>query len=163
MKKPEIEMRDLLSISPSDINPRTITEGNFNKLIKSIQEFPEMLNLRPIIVDKAGKIIAGNMRYRACIKLGMTTAPVVEIDWTNEKLRKLMLLDNHHEGEWDEEVLKNFWSQNPLQEWGLTNFSFGQVDKIPDPEPPPSEYDDEIEIVCPYCAETFTIKESELA
>jgi len=69
-------------------NPRIIKDGKFKKLVKSIKEFPEMLELRPIVVDENNIILGGNMRTRACIEAGIKEVPVKII--TSEVPKDLM-------------------------------------------------------------------------
>lgn len=60
-------------IRSNDKNPRTITDANLTKLVRSIIEFPEMLDIRPIVVDDSMTILGGNMRYRALNKIATMT------------------------------------------------------------------------------------------
>jgi ParB-like chromosome segregation protein Spo0J len=59
------------SIKTNPKNPRLIKDDKFKKLVKSIQEFPQMLELRPIVVDENNIILGGNMRYKACVEAGL--------------------------------------------------------------------------------------------
>jgi len=107
-------------IHPNKDNPRTISEAQMEKLKKSIQEFPEMLKLRPIIVDKDNVIIGGNMRYEALKQLGYGDIPIVKADeLTPEQIKEFIIKDNLGYGEWDFDVLKVQWDLDQLGEWGL--------------------------------------------
>ena len=105
-------------------NPRVIRDEKFQKLVKSIQDDPEMLELRELIVVPSGKIfvvIAGNMRLRAMESLGYKEAPckVLDADTPVEKLKAYTIKDNVGFGEHDWEQLANEWDAAELGEWGL--------------------------------------------
>jgi hypothetical protein len=95
-------------------NPRKIREHDFERLVQSIKDDPELLKARPIIVNtRSGKnvVIAGNMRVRACQHLGYTTIPAVLVDLTDEQEKRWALKDNIHQGQWDYDLLVNFDDQ----------------------------------------------------
>lgn len=101
-------------------NPRLIKDDKFKKLVKSIQEFPEMLNIRPIVVNSDMIILGGNMRYKACKEAGLKEIPVIIADTlTEEQQREFLIKDNVSGGEWDFEILVNEWDVSQLEEWGL--------------------------------------------
>ena len=111
-----------LKANPS--NPRIMRDDRFAKLKKSITEFPDMLNKRPIVAvtDKDGKlmVLGGNMRLRACQDLGLKTVPVVLADeWTEEQRRRFIIADNVGFGEHDWDALANEWDAVELADWGL--------------------------------------------
>lgn len=117
--------REIIQLKLSDIklnehNPRTINKLQLDKLVKSVQEFPEMTELRPIVVDESNTILGGNMRYRAMQKLGMSTAEVVKVSGlTDEQKREFVIKDNVAFGDWDWDALANEWDTEKLDEWGL--------------------------------------------
>lgn len=105
-------------------NPRVLRDEKFLKLKQSIQDFPDMLNKRPIIAvtDTDGKlmVLGGNMRLRACMDLKMKEVPVILADeWTEEQRREFIIKDNVGFGEWDWDQLANEWDAEQLAEWGL--------------------------------------------
>ncbi len=105
-------------------NPRFIKDEKFAKLKASIQENPEMLALRELLVYQHGKqyvIIGGNMRYEAMRELGYTEAPckVIPADATTEQLRAYTLKDNSGYGEWDWDLLSNQWDMEELDAAGI--------------------------------------------
>jgi hypothetical protein len=107
-----------LKLNPD--NPRTIKDTNFNKLVNSIKEFPEMLEIRPIVVNKELVVLGGNMRLRACKEAGLKEVPyIIADDLTEEKQREFVIKDNVSGGEWDWEILANEWDADTLIEWGL--------------------------------------------
>lgn len=115
-----IEKVKITDVFSNDTNPRTIKEAEFKKLVKSIKDFPEMLNLRPIVVNADGRIIGGNMRYLACKDIGLKEIPVIRAEnLTEEQIEQFIIKDNVSFGEWDWDILANDWKSNKLNEWGL--------------------------------------------
>jgi len=101
-------------------NPRLIKDDKFKKLVKSIQDFPEMLNIRPIVVNSDMIILGGNMRYKACKEAGLKEIPVIVAEnLTEEQQKEFLIKDNTSGGEWDFEMLANEWDVEQLEEWGL--------------------------------------------
>jgi len=105
-------------------NPRIIKDVKFQKLVKSIQEFPDMLNKRPLIVftDVDGKycVLGGNMRLKALNELKYTKIPVIVADeWSEEQKAEFLIKDNVGFGEWDWDILANEWDEEQLEDWGL--------------------------------------------
>ena len=101
-------------------NPRIIKDGKFKKLVKSIKEFPEMLELRPVVVDENNIILGGNMRTRACIEAGLKEVPVkIAKGLTEEQKREFIIKDNVGFGEWEWDILGNEWNTKELDNWGL--------------------------------------------
>ena len=107
----------LIKLNPN--NPRIIKDDKFKKLVQSIKDFPEMLNIRPIVVNKDMIILGGNMRYKACREAGLKEVPIIVTDLSEEKQREFLIKDNTSGGEWDWEVLKSEWDVDQLEEWGL--------------------------------------------
>lgn len=111
---------DIRDIIPNEDNPRTIQEKNFKKLVKSIKEFPEMLALRPIVLDEANVILGGNMRYQACLEAGLTDIPVtIAKGLTEDQKKEFIIKDNVSGGDWDWSELMNSWDTDLLSDWGL--------------------------------------------
>jgi site-specific DNA-methyltransferase (adenine-specific) len=111
-------------VKPNPKNPRIIKDDKFKKLVKSIQDFPDMLNKRPLIVftDVDGKyvVLGGNMRLKACKEIGLKEIPVILADeWTEEQKAEFLIKDNVGFGEWDWDSLANEWEVDKLEEWGL--------------------------------------------
>ena len=110
----------LSAIKQNPNNPRTINKDKFNKLVKSIEEFPRMLELRPIVLNKDNIVLGGNMRLKACKHIGLTEVPVVYADdLTEEEQRQFIIKDNVGFGDWDWELLANEWDVSDLNDWGL--------------------------------------------
>jgi len=107
-------------IKPNPSNPRIIKDDKFKKLVKSIQDFPQMLELRPIVIDENNIVLGGNMRLKACIEAGLTDVPVKQAkDLTEEQKKEFIVKDNVGYGEWDWDDLANNWNVEDLTEWGL--------------------------------------------
>ena len=101
-------------------NPRLIKDDKFKKLVSSIKEFPEMLEIRPIVVDKDNIVLGGNMRLRACKEAGLKEVYIVKADQLTEKQqREFIIKDNVGFGEWDWDDLANQWDVDKLEDWGL--------------------------------------------
>lgn len=113
----EIAKINAVKLNPN--NPRIIKDDKFKKLVQSIKDFPEMLNIRPIVVNKDMIILGGNMRYKACKEAGLKEIPIIITDLTEEKQREFLIKDNTSGGEWDWEVLANEWDVEELESWGL--------------------------------------------
>jgi hypothetical protein len=101
-------------------NPRIIKDDKFKKLVQSIKDFPEMLNIRPIVVDKDNIVLGGNMRLRACQEAGLKEVPVLKADQLSEKQqREFIIKDNVGFGEWDWDDVANKWDADELEDWGF--------------------------------------------
>jgi len=101
-------------------NPRIIKDNKFKQLVKSIQDFPQMLELRPIVIDENNIVLGGNMRLKACKEAGLTDVPVIYAkDLTEEQKKEFIVKDNVGYGEWDWDDLANNWDAELLTEWGL--------------------------------------------
>jgi hypothetical protein len=106
-------------------NPRLIKDNKFKQLVKSIQDFPQMLELRPIVIDENNMVLGGNMRFKACLEAGLTDVPVIHANnLSEEKKKEFIVKDNVGYGEWDWSELANTWEVDLLQEWGLDIPSF---------------------------------------
>tara|TARA_R110001592_G_scaffold350032_1_gene645763 strand:- start:202 stop:780 length:579 start_codon:yes stop_codon:yes gene_type:complete len=115
-----IEKVKINKISSNTNNPRLIRDDKFKKLVKSIIEFPEMLELRPIVVDEKNVILGGNMRYKACQQIGLKEVYIIKAkNLTKEQLQQFVIKDNVGFGEWDWDILANTWKPEELKEWGL--------------------------------------------
>ena len=110
-----------IHINPN--NPRLIKDDRFKKLVKSIEEFPKMMALRPIIIDADGMILGGNMRFKALLELGYKEVPDEWIrradELTDDEKRRFIIEDNLPFGEWDWDSLANNWDEAELTEWGM--------------------------------------------
>ena len=128
---------DIKKIKPNPNNPRLIKDDKFQKLVKSLKEFPEMLEKRPLVcvTDVDGKVypLGGNMRLKAAQELGMNELPVtLADDWTEEQRRQFIIKDNIGYGDWDWDVIANEWDAEQLTEWGLDLPGFASEKEMDD-------------------------------
>jgi hypothetical protein len=114
-----MEIKKISEVKLNPNNPRLIKDDKFKKLVQSIKDFPEMLSIRPIVVNKDMIILGGNMRFRACKEAGITEIPVIVTDLSEDKQREFLIKDNISGGEWDWDLLANEWDNEELVEWGL--------------------------------------------
>ena len=112
-------------------NPRLIKDDKFKKLVKSIQEFPEMLSLRPIVVNADMIVLGGNMRLKACKEAGLKEVDIIKADdLTEEQQKQFIIKDNVGFGEWDWEDLANNWDAEQLTDWGVDIPGFDNVEDL---------------------------------
>jgi site-specific DNA-methyltransferase (adenine-specific) len=119
-----MQILPITQIKPNPKNPRVIRDEKFEKLKQSIQDFPDMLNKRPLVcfTDKDGKVVVlgGNMRLKAAKELGLKELPVVLADdWTEEQKAEFLIKDNVGFGEWAWDELQADWDVEQLEAWGL--------------------------------------------
>ena len=114
-------------------NPRIIKNDKFKKLVASIKELPQMLELRPIIVNEDMIVLGGNMRLKACKEAGLKEIPIIKASELNEEQQRAFIIkDNVGFGEWDWDALANEWDAEQLEEWGLDvpNMDAGEMDDL---------------------------------
>jgi len=123
------------NIKPNPNNPRYIRDEKFEKLKKSIQDFPEMLKLRPLVVDDDMIVLGGNMRLKALTELGIEEAEVIKAkDLTEKQKAEFIIKDNVGFGDWDWDMLANEWDVEELGEWGLSIWQPEQSESYNDNE-----------------------------
>ena len=132
-------------VIPNKSNPRIIKDDKFKKLVQSIKDFPQMLEIRPIVVDENNIILGGNMRFKACIEAGLKEVFIIKAnDLTEEQKHEFIVKDNVGFGDWDWDILANEWDTEKLEDWGLdlpvyfndsdelgTDFNLPEGDKAP--------------------------------
>jgi ParB-like chromosome segregation protein Spo0J len=112
-------------VKSNENNPRFIKDHKFKKLVKSIKEFPEMLKLRPIVVNASMVVLGGNMRLKACKEAGLKEVWILKADeLTEQQEREFIVKDNVGFGEWDWDILGNEWDTQQLEDWGLEVIPF---------------------------------------
>jgi ParB-like chromosome segregation protein Spo0J len=119
-----MEYRSIAEIKSNPKNPRIIKDDKFAKLVKSIRDFPQMLEKRPLVcfTDTDGKLVVlgGNMRLKAAKEVGLKQLPVVLADdWNEEQKNEFLIKDNVGFGEWQWDELANEWDAEQLSDWGL--------------------------------------------
>lgn len=117
----KIEHVAIDDVRPNPENPRKISEAKIKELMQSIKELPELLEQRPLVVDRyTGFLLGGNQRWVACKRLGYETVPVIYSDKLNdEQKRQFVIKDNMDSGEWDEEKLQREFTDFPLMNWNI--------------------------------------------
>ena len=129
-------------IKPNEENPRFITDQKFKKLVKSIKEFPQMLEVRPLVVDENFMVLGGNMRLKALKSAGVFEVPIQQVKgWTDEQKKEFIIKDNLGYGEWDWDIVANDWDIQKLKDWGM------DLPDFPDPEIDAEEddYDEDLD------------------
>ena len=128
-----IKIVDIKTVKPNPSNPRYIKDHKFTQLVKSIRNFPEMLQLRPIVVDSDNIVLGGNMRLKACIEAGLKEVPIiVASELTDEQQKEFIIKDNVGFGEWDWEQLANEWEIEQLLDWGLDIPNIDEIQETKD-------------------------------
>lgn len=129
-------------IKPNPNNPRLVKDDKFKKLVQSIKDFPQMLEIRPIVVNKDMIVLGGNMRLKACKEARLTEIPIIKAeDLTEEQQREFIIKDNVGYGEWDWELIANEWDTQKLNEWGLDipDFKAEEIEAVEDDYEIPDE------------------------
>jgi len=142
------------SVKISDVksnpnNPRLIKDDKFQKLVQSLKDFPEMANVRPIVVNQDFVVLGGNQRLRAMKEAGWKQVPVQVVDWSEEQQKEFIIKDNVGFGDWEWDVLANEWEAEDLEKWGINVPVFNLDDieiKQKDQEEPILDYDKLIQI-----------------
>lgn len=117
-------------VKPNPNNPRLIKDDKFKKLVKSIQEFPDMLNVRPIVVNKDMVVLGGNMRLKAIKEAGIKEINIEIVDWNEQQQKEFIIKDNASFGEWDWSDLANNWDSEELTDWGVDIIGFSNVQDL---------------------------------
>ena len=134
-----MELVKITQVRPNENNPRFIKDYKFKKLVTSIKEFPEMLKLRPIVVNSDMIVLGGNMRLKACKEAGLKEVWILKAEeLTEAQQREFIVKDNVGFGDWDWDILANEWDVDLLEDWGLDLPIDDKIDKM--------EEDDEIEL-----------------
>jgi DNA modification methylase len=123
-----IEKVNIKLVKENKNNPRYVVDSKFKKLVKSIKEFPEMLEKRPIIVDEKMIVLGGNMRLKACQSAGLFEIYIHKaIGWTKKQKQEFIIKDNVGFGDWDWDILANEWDVKELNDWGLNLPEFDEI------------------------------------
>lgn len=154
-----MESVSIKTIKPNPKNPRIIKDDKFRKLVKSIQDFPQMLELRPIVVDENNIILGGNMRFKALQEAGHKEVFIIRAnELTDEQKDEFIVKDNVGFGEWDWDALANEWNPEQLNEWGLEVPVFNDEVNLDDffqENDPATEKEDKFRIVLEYTEEDY--------
>ena len=119
---------NIKDIKSNPNNPRIIKDEKFEKLKKSIKEFPKMMALRPMVINQDNIVLGGNMRLKVLKELGYTELPDEWVkraeDLTDDEARRFIIADNVGFGQHDWDILANEWDSMELRDWGLEGFPF---------------------------------------
>ncbi len=130
-----MELVKITEVKGNKDNPRIIKDAKFKKLVQSIKDFPEMLKIRPIVVNGEMTVLGGNMRLKACQQAGLKEVWILKADnLTEDQQKEFIIKDNSGFGEWDWDILANEWDVKKLEEWGLDGFPFEDVEEITNPD-----------------------------
>ena len=116
----EVKQVKLAALKLNPDNPRRIGNKEMERLVKSLQDFPDMLSIREIVVDETMTVLGGNMRLLALKKAGAKECVAkIVTGLTQEQKREFVIKDNSAFGSWDMDTLANSWSDLPLADWGV--------------------------------------------
>ncbi len=125
------EMMKLSKIKGNEKNPRVVKDQKFKSLVESIQKFPEMLKLRPIVVNEDMVILGGNQRWKACQEAGLKEVPVLIANGlSKDQQDEFVIKDNVSSGEWDWKLINGEWDTDLLTDWGVDVIKFGNLDML---------------------------------
>lgn len=155
--KTEIYVEKLANLIHNEKNPRYIKSKKHQELVKSLRDFPEMKDIREIVIDENNVILAGDKRTYALQELDYVEVRVKKVTGLTEaKKREFIIKDNAHSGDWDTDILANEWDMDELDEWGA-DFKFGSTaDKDPADK---SDYQAH-EVTCPECGHHFELSQA---
>ena len=155
----KIYVEKLANLVHNDKNPRYIkSKKKYQELLKSLQDFPEMKDIREIVIDENNLILAGNQRAYALEELQYSDVRVKKVlGLTEAKKREFIIKDNNHAGDWDTDILANEWDMDELDDWGA-DFKFkGGGDGDGDDKGDHKPHD----VTCPNCGFHFELGASE--
>lgn len=110
-------------------NPRTIEDKQFHDLVKSVRNDGFMLSIRFLVVDKDNVVLGGNQRFRACQVAGLKYVYVVKAaDLNQDQIKEFIINDNTYYGDWDKELVTQFYSDRELVEVGMDLTEIKQPD-----------------------------------
>lgn len=153
-KLPQITMMRLSDLHKNLDNPRIIKDDKFKKLVQSVRNFPQMLYLRPLVIDAENMVLGGNMRLEACKAAGMDEVPVVRADnLTAAQKDRFIIADNVPFGEWNYDALANLFDTGELADWGLDIPMPLDEGEEEENEPAPRKAAESV--ICPKCSHEF--------
>ena len=158
MNIPTIEIVKISKLKLNPNNPRLIKDERYQKLLKSIQDFPDMLKIRPVVVNKDMIVLGGNMRLKACQVAVLIEIPVIHAeDLTDEQQRMFIIKDNIQHGDWDWEMLANEWDPEMLADWGVMKKDWDSEADLSDKNKEVDQADltKDLDCTCPKCGFQF--------
>lgn len=156
------ELVKISEVKTNPNNPRLIKDDKFKKLVQSIKDFPQMLEIRPIVVNEDMIVLGGNMRLKACKEAGLKEVYIIKAsNLTQEEQKAFIIKDNVGFGEWDWDMLANEWEAEELVEWGLDVWKPNEatLDGLFNEENPESDNLDDIKtkIILEYTQEDYDL------
>lgn len=124
----KVYVENIDKLIANDLNPRKISKKSYEALKKSLKDFPEMKQLREIVVDENLTILGGHQRIYALKDLGYADVTVKQVTGlTDQQKREFIIKDNTAAGEWDSDIMANQWDVAELEKWGVPKFNFGEL------------------------------------
>ena len=154
----EVKQVKLAALKLNPNNPRRIGNKEMERLVKSLQEFPDMLSIREIVVDETMTVLGGNMRLLALKKAGAKECVAkIVTGLTPEQKREFVVKDNASFGSWDMDALANAWGDLPLADWGVDlPADWGAPPNFePGTEEDQGRLDEKAPTVCPKCGHSW--------
>lgn len=115
----ETKLRNIKELKLHPNNPRIIKDEKYKKLVQSLKDFPEMLELRPIVIDENDIVLGGNQRLKAAKDAGIKEIPTIQVNFSEDKKSEFIIKDNSSYGEWDWDILQNEWNIELLENWAV--------------------------------------------
>lgn len=145
----------IADIKENPDNPRLIRDDKFKKLVQSLKDFPEMAEVREIVVNTGNVVLGGNMRLRAMKEAGWAEVPVRVVDWPEDKQKEFVIKDNASYGEWDWDIVANQYELEELESWSveLPKVMTQDFDDNSDRE----ASNDPMKVTCPECQHVFEV------
>ncbi len=148
----------IADLIPSEENPRSIGRKEYEALKKSLVEFPEMKQIRPVVVDEDMHVLAGHQRLYALQDLNYEDVLVLQVTGlTKKQKREFMIKDNVSSGKWDADIIANHWELDELESFGVPPF------KIPGSGGSGGDGNSykNHEVTCPACGHHFELSEAD--
>lgn len=147
----------ITDLKPSEENPRKIGRKAYEALKKSLVEFPQMKQIRPVVVDEKMAVLAGHQRLYALEDLGYEDVLVLQVTGLTEKQkREFMIKDNVSAGDWDTDIIANIWDLDELEQFGVPAFKLPGNGGGDNQE---GKSYKKHEVTCPNCGEHFELSE----
>lgn len=149
-------------LATNELNPRKIDRKAYDQLKKSLEDFPEMKNLRPIVIDEDNIILGGHQRIYVLKDLGYTDVLVKQVTgFTEKQKREFIIKDNTASGSWDTDIIANLWDTDELKDWGMPDFKLAGLGDDNEKSDDNKEAYKNHEVTCPHCGESFLLSDAE--
>lgn len=163
----ETKLRNINELKLHPNNPRIIQDDKYEKLVQSLKDFPEMLDIRPLVIDENDMVLGGNQRLKAAKDAGIREIPTIQVNFTEEQKTEFIIKDNSSYGEWNWDILKSDWDISLLQDWAIDlpsymDGSFKLDDFFEEVEGGGGKKEEKLKLVLEYTEEEYEIVVSEL-